>query len=74
MREVLENLKYSFYSKYGMGEIVYLKTDDDNRPRIITKVNFNVNGNIWYCLAYKESESWHYDIEISTEKNQFMCL
>ena len=73
MTEVLENLKYSFYSKYGMGDIVYLKTDDENKPRIITGIHFIPNG-VNYRLTYQMGESYHFELEFSYEKNQFMGL
>ena len=57
-----------FKSKYGIGELVYLKTDLEQLERLITGVKFNANG-IVYTLQQGVYESTHYEIEISYEKD-----
>lgn len=55
-------------NKFDIGQIVYLKTDEDQLPRIITGLTIRGNNVLVYCLSSGTSESWHYDFEISEEK------
>ena len=55
-------------NKFEIGQIVYLKTDIDQYPRMITRLSI-APGLITYCLALGSIESWHYDNEISEVKN-----
>lgn len=59
-------------NKYGFGQEVYLKTDIDQRVRIITGMLLRPNGLISYELSCGTDTRWHYDFEISTEKNVLM--
>lgn len=52
-----------FESKYGIGDVVSLVTDEENRSRIISGVSFRPNGYVYY-LSCGSSETVHYDIEI----------
>lgn len=52
--------------KFEIGEIVYLKTDNEQLDRFVTGVNIRV-GSISYALTNGTNESWHYDFEISKE-------
>lgn len=52
--------------KFEIGEIVYLKTDNEQLERFVTGVNIRV-GSISYALTNGTNESWHYDFEISKE-------
>ena len=54
---------------FGIGEIVYLLTDIDQRPWIVVAVCLWPNQCVTYCLRSGKEESWHYPIEISEEKN-----
>ena len=55
--------------KYKIGDIVYLKTDLDQVERIVTGITIRPNNSFSYCLAFDTIETWHYDIEMSTEKD-----
>jgi hypothetical protein len=55
-------------NKYELTQTVYLKTDPDQRQRIITQINVRVNGLI-YELTCGSSGSWHYEFEITAEKD-----
>jgi hypothetical protein len=55
-------------NKFNFGDIVYLKTDTDQRERIVTAYCLTVNG-VTYELKQGNSSSWHYDYEISIQKN-----
>lgn len=54
-------------SKFNVGDIVYLRTDTEQKERIVTGVQLNPNGLI-YRLVCEVTETWHYDFEISPEK------
>jgi len=58
-----------FESKFGIGDIVFLITDVDQKERIITQVSFRQNNWVLYEIACGCSSSWHYDFEISSDKN-----
>lgn len=51
---------------YDVGEIVILKTDKDQSKRIVKSVWLMQTG-IQYELSLGNSNSWHYDFEISKE-------
>lgn len=55
-------------NKYNIGDIVYLRTDGDQCERLITAIQIVPNGLI-YRLVKDTVETWHYDFEISFEKN-----
>ena len=57
-----------FESEYSFGEVVYLTTDKDQLPRIVTSIQFT-KGSTLYQLSCGASSSWHYGIEISKTKN-----
>ena len=55
-------------TKFELGDIVYLKTDVDQLPRIITTIEIKQN-HLRYGLTNIVIESYHYDYEISITKN-----
>ena len=56
---------------FEIGQIVYLKTDTEQRERIVTGFCIRPTGQS-YELIQGNVGSWHYDFEISTEKNVLM--
>lgn len=50
-------------------ETVYLKTDPDQMERLVTQVILKPYGTVMYELSYDNSASYHYDFEISKERN-----
>lgn len=58
-------------NKFELGQIVYLKTDTDQRERIVTGFCIRQMGQS-YELMQGNIGSWHYDFEIATEKNVLM--
>lgn len=54
--------------EYTMGEIVYLKTDNDQKSRIVTAVCLDPNG-IQYRVCSGTDNYWAFSNEISKEKN-----
>ena len=59
----------NFDIEYKIGDLVYLVTDVEQYPRMITGIGLRANNNVTYCLALGAIESWHYPIEISAEKD-----
>ena len=59
--------------KVKLGEIVYLKTDDDQLPRIITRISIiggsMSNSIITYEVSQGDQSSEHYESEIITNKD-----
>lgn len=60
-------------NKFNLGDTLYLKTDTEQSPRLLTGINVSPSG-ILYSLSRGTEETKHYDIEISTEINQEMKL
>ena len=58
-------------NKFEFGDIVYLKTDKEQNPRIIYSMKVFPN-EILYELACGTTVSSHYEFEISTEINGLM--
>ena len=54
---------------YPIGKIVYLKTDPDQLPRIVTAHTLRACGSVVYTLGCGVEETPHYEIEISEDKN-----
>jgi hypothetical protein len=55
-------------NKFELGQTVYLNTDPEQLPRMVTKINVIPNS-VYYELSCGTNLSSHYDIEMSLEKN-----
>lgn len=53
---------------YDFGDLVYLKTDREQCLRMITRINVAPSG-ITYEATCGTQTSWHYEFELSTEKD-----
>jgi hypothetical protein len=53
---------------FDIGDSVYLKTDPEQCERLVTGVNIRQNG-ISYALSHLTNESYHYDFEISKDRD-----
>jgi hypothetical protein len=57
------------HTPFKLGEIVYLATDPDQHPRMVTGINIRGTG-AYYGLAFgSKEETWHYDFEITSERD-----
>lgn len=56
-------------NKFEIGQIVFIKTDQDQHARMITQIAVGGKASIRYCIGFGATETWHYDIELSEEKN-----
>lgn len=72
MNSLLKERQYVFECKYGIGDIVYLITDTDQKQRIVVAVEFRNNYEIIYTLKCGVESSWHFDIEMTDTKNYKM--
>lgn len=54
---------------YDIGDLVYLRTDKDQLPRIIIAIKIYKAGEIVYELISGTIQSTHYPFEMSTEIN-----
>lgn len=55
-------------NEFTFGETVYLKSDKDQLPRIITGLMVRP-GSVLYYLSSSTHETLHYGIEISKDKD-----
>jgi hypothetical protein len=55
--------------EYDLGQIVYLKTDNEQHGRMVTQITLRPNKSVMYALAFGSGETWHYSIEISNERD-----
>jgi len=59
--------------KHSIGDIVFLKTDKEQNPRIITGILIRPYGNLYY-LSKCDTETQHFDIEFSEKINEIFKL
>lgn len=60
-------------TKYNIGDIVFLKTDSEQLPRIVTGILLRNESYIYY-LSNSITETTHYDFEISIEINELVKM
>lgn len=54
---------------FEIGETVYIKTDNEQKPRVITGLIIRPAGHIVYYCGCGVDESCHYAIELSKDEN-----
>lgn len=54
---------------YNIGDIVYLKTDTEQKPRIVTAIEVRQGMLVLYQLSQGVAVGYHYDVEISNDIN-----
>lgn len=52
-------------NQYAFFQTVFLRTDHEQRPRLVTRIQIQPGGILLYSLACATSESWHYEQEIA---------
>lgn len=60
-------------NKYNFGQIVYLNTDVEQKPRMVTGFVIRKDGFLYY-ISSGETETSHYEYEMSSDKNILMTL
>lgn len=53
---------------FDIGDSVYLKTDPEQAERLVTGISVRQNG-ITYAISHLTNETWHYDFEITKERD-----
>lgn len=61
-------------NKFNIGDMVYLVTDADQLPRVITNIEIRPGNCLVYRLCIGASMSNHYEFEISAEKETALHL
>ena len=59
-----------FKTAYQVGQIVYLVTDLDQLPRLITGIISYIDGSFQYQIKYAESCSFVFEQELTGERQQ----
>lgn len=54
---------------FEFGDIVYLKTDVDQKKRIVSSMMMRGDGSCMFELSCGTEAKWHYAFEITTEKD-----
>lgn len=65
---VLATVFEKYILHFDIGDSVYLRTDPEQAERLVTGINVRQNG-ITYAISYLTNETWHYDFEISKERD-----
>lgn len=60
-------------NKYSVKDVVYLKTDSEQLPRIVISICVNAY-DILYEVITGTSVSKHYDFELSIDKNILITI
>lgn len=55
--------------EFKIGQTVYLKADMEQRPRMVTGISLRPNNMVSYAIVEGSVETWHYNIEISAERD-----
>lgn len=55
--------------EFEIGQIVYLKTDNEQQGRMVIGISLRPHRSVTYCLALGTTETWHYGIEIDDERD-----
>lgn len=52
---------------YNLGDIVFVKTDDEQRERMITEISIKSPNFVLYLLSCGVNNSWHNEFEFDSE-------
>lgn len=66
-------MDYSLRPSPQIGNIVYLKTDPEQYPRIIKEILVSLDSK-QYKLGCAELDTWHYEFEFTTQKDILKTL
>jgi hypothetical protein len=56
-------------NNFNIGDIVFLKTDKDQSPRIVTAIILYEGSRVNYRINSGTTETWHTECEITLEKD-----
>ena len=60
--------------KFNYGQVVYVKTDITQDPRQVIGVQGTADGGMLIKLTIDGDASWHYECEISEEKDIMLTM
>lgn len=60
--------------KYEIGDEVYLKTDEEQKKRIVVAIKIFKGGELLYDLNQGTTTSLHYDFELSSERDTVLKM
>jgi N-formylglutamate amidohydrolase len=60
--------------KFNYGQIVYVKTDINQDPRQVIGVQGTADGGMLIKLTIDGDASWHYECEITEEKDIMLTM
>jgi N-formylglutamate amidohydrolase len=60
--------------KFNYGQVVYVKTDINQDPRQVIGVQGTADGGMLIKLTIDGDASWHYECEISEEKDVMLAM
>ncbi|MDJ0367393.1 hypothetical protein QMK33_19770 [Hymenobacter sp. H14-R3] len=56
-------------NEFEIGQMVYLRTDSDQLPRLVTALIYRAGGYMTYELSHGTATSWHNALEFTLEKD-----
>jgi hypothetical protein len=59
---------------FTFGQVVYLRTDTEQLPRLVIRIQILPSMGLMYCLSQGTEESWHYEIEITADRDPVLSL
>jgi len=59
--------------EFKIKEVVYLNTDKEQKPRLVTGITLRPFNSVTYGLTENTCESWHYGFEISKERDVILA-
>ena len=59
--------------QFMIKQTVYLKTDKEQNPRLVTGISLRPFNSVTYGLTENSTETWHYGFEISDERDIVMA-
>jgi hypothetical protein len=71
--EILINVFDKYMLTYDIEDVVYIKTDEFQKKRVITGISIKQNGVI-YVVTHCTDESYHYDFELSRTEDLLMKI
>ena len=65
-------LSSGYQLEFTIQQTVYLKTDMDQKPRLVTGITLRPFNSVTYGLTESATETWHYGFEISDDRDIVM--
>ena len=62
-------MKLCIEVSFRFGDIVYLKTDQDQKPRMVISYLVDKSNEVLYKLQQGTYSDYHYEMEITSEKD-----